>query len=73
MDAFGMKQNEEDLLHECPTCSKKFLTENILKYHTSYFHKEKQGENQKKNIVAVQESSTSDIVNNFLKVLSSIV
>ena len=74
MDAFGMKQNEEDLLYECLTCNKKFLTENILKYHTSYFHKEKQGENQKKNTgLAVQESNTSDIVNNFMKVLNSIV
>ena len=73
MDAFGMKLNEEDLLHECPSCNKKFLTEDILKYHTSYFHKEKQGENPKKKNVVVQESNTSDIVNNFMKVLNSIV
>ena len=73
MDAFGMKQNEEDLVHECSTCNKKFLTENILKYHSSYFHKEKQTGNQKKKpVVALQESNTTDIVNNFMKVLKSI-
>ena len=70
--SFGMKQNEEDLLHECLTCNKRFLTENILKYHTSYFHKEKQGEHPKKKPVAGEESNTSDIVTNFMKVLNSI-
>ena len=73
MEAFGMKQNEEDLLYECLTCNKKFLTDNILKYHTSYFHKEKQAENQKKKNLAAPVSNTNDIVSNFMKVLNSIV
>ena len=43
--AFEVDLDDSMLRYECPHCSLKFITENLLKYHTTLKHKEESKQN----------------------------
>ena len=73
MFAFIVKEEITDLKFPCTCCDKKFMTENILQYHTRYSHqKQSPGESKICNYCNKHFAWDNKITSRFNKHLKSV-